>query len=119
MPTRSQEHLKRVGRPTSDGRYDPAFPVTVATPLVDQTSTNAVADTYQFAVGTFSTAAAALPLTYTAAQAGKGSLPAGMTFTPGTRTFNWTLPTGTYLINVFATNKFNQQTADDFKIVVT
>ena len=119
MPNRSQRHRLAVQGVTSDGRVNPAFPVTVATPLVDQTSTNNVADTYAFAAGTFSTPAAANPLTYTASQAGRSGLPAGMTFTAGTRTFNWTMPTGTYIINVQATNAFNQSTTDDFKIVIT
>jgi hypothetical protein len=113
MPTRSQRHKFFIQGITSDGRVDITKAVIVTNPLIDQTSTNNVADTYQFAANTFTTPAGVQPLLYTA------TMPSGFSFNQGTRTFSWTKPTGVYNVTVYATNTANQQATDKFKITVT
>ncbi len=120
MPTRSQRHKAEIQGFGSDAI---AFPVTVPNPLVDQTSTTAVPDSYQFAANTFLTADPGLPLRYEirSVVGGIEQAPlAGITFTEATRTLNWTLTgAGTRVVRVYARNRFNQFISDDFNIVVS
>lgn len=121
MPTRSQAHKQRMQGAASDGSTlgGGAAPV-IAVPLVDQTSSNNVADTYTFAAGSFTVTAGGM---HYGAQSVVGGiavpLVAGITFNPLTRTFNWTKPTGTYIVRVSAQSDDNKVTTDDFNIVVT
>jgi hypothetical protein len=110
---RSQLHKIRVQGVSSDGRMQPKLNPTVANPLVDQTSTNNVADTYIFAANSFATPAGTEPLVYSIAPQ------AGFSINSGTRTISWTKPTGVYYVTVYATNNTGRWVADDFKITVT
>src|SRR5262249_49163060 len=62
-------------------------PPTVANPIPNQTFTGAGVKSFASAATTFADAEND-PLTYSAALVGGGSLPAWLTFTPGTRTFS-------------------------------
>lgn len=121
MPNRSQVHKQRVQGITSRGG---TVPVTVANALIDQTSTDGVADSYQFAANSFATADDGLPLRYEAVSVVGGeeqnSLIDEITFTEATRTLNWTIVgAGTHVVRVYATNRFGQKVSDDFNIVVS
>lgn len=117
MPSRSQDHKERIQGVRSDGRTQA---VTVANALVNQASTNAVADSYQFAANSFATVYGVLRYQ---AHSVVGGIPvplvAGITFNEGTRTLNWTKATGTYVVRITATNENNVSVSDDFDIVVT
>lgn len=120
MPTRSQRHKLAVQGVRSDGSTSA---VTVANALVDQTSSDGVADSYQFAANSFSTPDDGLPLRYEAVSVVGGNpvpLIAGLTFTEATRTFNWTLAAGAArTVRVIATNSIGQEISDDFTITVS
>jgi len=120
MPTRSQAHKLRMQGLTSEGIFPP---VTIPNPLVDQTSTSGVADSYQFAANTFLVADDGLPLRYEirSVVGGVEQAPlAGITFTEATRTLNWTLTgAGTRVVRVYATNRYGNKASDDFNIVVS
>lgn len=120
MPNRSQRHKLDVQGSRSDGS---TVAVTVANALVDQTSSDGVADSYQFASNSFSTPDAGLPLRYEAKSVVGGNpvaLVAGLTFTEATRTFNWTLSgAGVRTVRVYAKNRIGQTVSDDFTITVS
>jgi hypothetical protein len=120
MPTRSQRHKKEIQGIGSDGSTSA---VTVPHPLVDQTSSSGVADSYQFAANTFLTADDGLPLRYEPRSVVGGveqALLAGITFTEATRTLNWTLTgAGVRTVRVYATNHFGQRVSNDFTITVS
>lgn len=120
MPTRSQRHKLEMQGLRSDGS---TYPVTVPNPLVDQTSTTGVADSYQFAANTFLVADAGLPLRYECRSVVGGveqALLAGITFTEATRTLNWTLTgAGTRVVRVYASSHLGGRVSDDFNIVVS
>lgn len=117
MPGRSQDHKERIQGVRSDGRQKL---VTVANALVNQTSSAAVADSYQFAANSFSTVQGNLRYQ---AHSVVGGVPvplvSGITFTEATRTLNWTKAAGTYVVRITATNENNVSVFDDFDIVVT
>jgi hypothetical protein len=120
MPTRSQRHKLAVQGVQSDGSTSA---VTVANALVDQTSSDGVADSYQFAANSFSTADAGLPLRYEARSvvaSVEQALLAGITFTEATRTLNWTLTgAGVRTVRIYAINSLGQRVSDDFTITVS
>lgn len=120
MPTRSQRHKLEIQGVRSDGSQ---VGVTVANGLVDQTSSDGVADSYQFAANSFSTQDAGLPLRYEARSVVddvEQPLIAGLTFTEATRTFNWTLAADDpYTVRVYAYNQLDQRVSDDFTITVS
>ena len=101
---------------------DPNDAPTVANALVDQTATQDVPFSYQFASDSFADSDNFDVLTYTAALVGGGALPAWLTFTASTRTFAGT-PTsgdvGTVSIRVTATDLIGASVYDDFDIVVS
>lgn len=113
MPNRSQRHKIAIQGIDSTGEIQPARNPVVAIPLVDQTSTDNVADTYQFAAGTFTTPAGTGALTYSMQPQ------TGFSFNPATRTISWTKPTGNYNVIIYATNGEGRWVSDDFNIVVT
>lgn len=115
MPSRSQDHKQRVQGIRSDGSVYTGVPLTA---LVDQTSTNNVADTYTHAA--FASPPGAL--TYSAESLVGGApvpLIAGFSYNPATRQLSWTKATGTYVIRITARNLANEVAVDDFNIVVT
>lgn len=94
----------------------------VANPIPDQTTFVGMAFSYAFPANTYTDADGDL-LTYSAMQAGGAPLPAWLTFTPATRTFFGTPPSGeaykTYNITVIAGDGLLGGTvADTFRLVV-
>lgn len=117
MPSRSQNHKEHHQGVRSDGRTQA---VTVPNPLVDQTSTSAVPDSYQFAANSFLTVYGVLRYQAHSVVGGvPGPLVAGITFNEATRTLNWTKTTGTYIVRITATNENGVSAFDDYSIVVT
>lgn len=120
MPSRSQRHKQTVQGVRSDGGS--ATP-TVANALIDQTSSNGVADSYQFASNSFAVIDDGLPLRYEACSVVGGAevpLITGLTFTESTRTFNWTLATGAArTVRVYARSRYGNRVSDDFTITVS
>lgn len=117
MAGRSQDHKERIQGIRSDGRQKA---VTNPNTLVNQTSTAAVADSYQFAANSFATVEGVLRYQ---AHSVVGGVPqplvAGITFNEATRTLNWTKAAGTYVVRITATNENGVSATDDFNIVVT
>ncbi len=94
---------------------------TLANPLVDQTATEDVAFTYQFASDAFDDADADDTLTYTATLADGSALPDWLSFDAGTRTFTGT-PTdtdvGPFSVKVTANDGNGGSVSDTFTITV-
>ena len=114
MVSRSQRHKERIQGIRSDGTRS-NVPLSA---MIDQTSTNNIADTYTFAPFDYPQGI----LTYSAQSVVAGvpqALVAGIAFVPATRTLNWTKPTGTYVVRITAVNNSGQSAYDDINIVVT
>ena len=93
----------------------------VANEIPDQSATAGTSFTYAFPANTFADADASDTLTYTAAQSDDSTLPTWLGFTPSTRTFAGTPPSGaavTVSVKVTATDSGNEAASDVFDIVV-
>lgn len=116
MPSRSQDHKQRTQGVRSDGSFRS---VTVPNALVNQASTAAVQDTYQFAANSFLTVYGVLRYQVHSVVGGiPVPLVAGFAFNEATRTLTWTKAAGTYTIRVTATNEDGVSAFDDYDIVV-
>lgn len=93
-------------------------PPTLDNPIPDQTGTTGGWN-FAFAADTFSDPDSD-PLTYSATQADDSPLPGDMTFTSGTRTFDWPTPTeGTTSLKVTADDGNGGTVTDTFDVVIS
>jgi Putative Ig domain len=126
MPQTTQNKIGVLFPNATSPIFDSLFPLgdrgsnhapVVDNPIANQDATEGILFTYQFNSNVFSDPDADT-LTYTAALAGGGSLPAWLTFTPATRTFSGT-PDAAGTVNVRVTaSDGTLSTFEDFSIVV-